>query len=212
MRPQRKSGSTTIAARRAKALATSATSGTIRCMERDPPLTDTQRAFALPVHGCLRLRNAVAKAPLEFVQRSDESECATSVHRQRRLCVMLTGASSQKPGAPGLVADGQHEQRFTVVERLLWADLPTLARPQRPGCAISPTVWFTALRRRPVSFRCPRSSECRGGVELGRPSRVALPTSGARAGARSSPRPNARSSWAGTQWRSPALLARFVGL
>jgi len=199
VRPQRKSGSTTIAARRAKALATSATSGTIRCMERDPPLTDTQRAFALPVHGCLRLRNAVAKGPLEFVQRSDESECATSVHRQRRLCVMVTGASSQKPGAPVLVADGQHEQRFTVVERLLWADLPTLARPQRPGCAISPTAEDGRY-----SFRCPRSSECRGEVELGRPSRVALPTSGARDG-------GALLAWAGTQWRSPALLARFVG-
>ena len=203
MRPQRKSGSTTIAARRAKALATSATSGTIRCMERDPPLTDTQRAFALPVHGCLRLRNAVAKAPFEFVQRSDESECATSVHRQRRLCVMLTGASSQKPGAPGLVADGQHEQRFTVVERLLWADLPTLARPQRPGCAISPTVWFTALRRRPVLLSLPR-----GVLNAENRARKAEPRRA----------PNQRRSSGGALLATPerplvtpALLARFVG-
>jgi hypothetical protein len=77
------------------------------------------------------------------------------MHRQRRLCVMLTGESSQKPGAPVLVADGQHEQRFTVVERLLWADLPTLARPQWPGCAIRRPYGSLRCEDGRYSFRCP---------------------------------------------------------
>lgn len=36
---------------------------------------------------------------------------------------------AQKAGAPNLVTAGQHEQRFNFTEPLLWADLPTIARP-----------------------------------------------------------------------------------
>jgi benzoylformate decarboxylase len=36
---------------------------------------------------------------------------------------------AQKAGAPMLVTAGQHEQRFNFTEPLLWADLPTIARP-----------------------------------------------------------------------------------
>src|ERR1700761_2938292 len=36
---------------------------------------------------------------------------------------------AQKAGAPILVTAGQHEQRFNFTEPLLWADLPTMARP-----------------------------------------------------------------------------------
>ena len=36
---------------------------------------------------------------------------------------------AQKAGAPILVTAGQHEQRFNFTEPLLWADLPTIARP-----------------------------------------------------------------------------------
>ena len=36
---------------------------------------------------------------------------------------------AQKSGAPVLVTAGQHDQGFTVTEPILWADLPTLARP-----------------------------------------------------------------------------------
>jgi benzoylformate decarboxylase len=36
---------------------------------------------------------------------------------------------AQKAGAPILVTAGQHEQRFNFTEPLLWADLPTVARP-----------------------------------------------------------------------------------
>ncbi|MGE0037217.1 MAG: thiamine pyrophosphate-binding protein [Sphingomonadaceae bacterium] len=36
---------------------------------------------------------------------------------------------AQKAGAPILVTAGQHEQTFTATEPILWADLPTIARP-----------------------------------------------------------------------------------
>src|SRR5262252_8562701 len=36
---------------------------------------------------------------------------------------------AQKAGAPILVTAGQHDQGFNVTEPILWADLPTLARP-----------------------------------------------------------------------------------
>jgi benzoylformate decarboxylase len=37
--------------------------------------------------------------------------------------------NAQKAGAPILVTAGQHEQSFTTTEPILWADLPTIARP-----------------------------------------------------------------------------------
>src|SRR6202789_721490 len=36
---------------------------------------------------------------------------------------------AQKAGSPILVTAGQHEQTFNITEPLLWADLPTIARP-----------------------------------------------------------------------------------
>jgi benzoylformate decarboxylase len=36
---------------------------------------------------------------------------------------------ARKAGSPILVTAGQHEQRFNFTEPLLWADLPTIARP-----------------------------------------------------------------------------------
>src|SRR5262249_5011941 len=36
---------------------------------------------------------------------------------------------AQKAGSPILVRAGQHEQSFPATEPILWADLPTLARP-----------------------------------------------------------------------------------
>src|SRR5213082_4208138 len=36
---------------------------------------------------------------------------------------------AQKAGSPILVTAGQHDQTFNVTEPILWADLPTLARP-----------------------------------------------------------------------------------
>jgi benzoylformate decarboxylase len=37
--------------------------------------------------------------------------------------------NAQKAGSPILVTAGQHEQSFTATEPILWADLPTIARP-----------------------------------------------------------------------------------
>src|SRR3984957_11306591 len=45
-----------------------------------------------------------------------------------------------KAGAPLLVTAGQHDQDFTVSEPLLWADLPTIARPLVKGSAKVPRL------------------------------------------------------------------------
>jgi benzoylformate decarboxylase len=37
--------------------------------------------------------------------------------------------NAQKAGSPIIVTAGQHEQSFTATEPILWADLPTIARP-----------------------------------------------------------------------------------
>src|SRR5437868_14827187 len=37
--------------------------------------------------------------------------------------------NAQKAASPILVTAGQHEQSFTATEPILWADLPTMARP-----------------------------------------------------------------------------------
>src|SRR5437588_7806467 len=37
--------------------------------------------------------------------------------------------NAQKAGSPILVTAGQHEQSFNATEPILWADLPTMARP-----------------------------------------------------------------------------------
>src|SRR6266699_3350953 len=46
---------------------------------------------------------------------------------------------AQKAGAPILVTAGQHDQGFNVTEPILWADLPTLARPR--------VKWSTEVHR-----------------------------------------------------------------
>ena len=78
---------------------------------------------------------------------------------------------AQKAGSPILVTAGQHEQSFTATEPILWADLPTIARPlvkwstevhaagrpAAPACTAPPRPRW---RRRPgrCSCRCPATS------------------------------------------------------
>ena len=58
---------------------------------------------------------------------------------------------AQKAGAPILVTAGQHEQTFNVTEPILWADLPTIARP-RPRWRRRPDRCFS---RCPATFCAP---------------------------------------------------------
>ena len=75
---------------------------------------------------------------------------------------------AQKAGSPILVTAGQQEQTFTVTEPILWADLPTIARPfvkwsargdaaGRPAAGCSTAPPRPRWRRRPgrCSSRCP---------------------------------------------------------
>ena len=77
---------------------------------------------------------------------------------------------AQKAGSPILVTAGQHDPNFTVTEPILWADLPTIARPlvkwsaevhrlaELPRSSIAPPR--PRWRRRPgrCSCRCPATS------------------------------------------------------
>ncbi len=93
---------------------------------------------------------------------------------------------AQKAGAPLLVTAGQHDQSFTFSEPLLWADLPTIARPL--------VKWSSEVRRLadlpravhraaktalapptgPVFLALPADVlNAEGDIDLGAPSRVA---------------------------------------
>ena len=71
---------------------------------------------------------------------------------------------AQKAGSPILVTAGQQEQNFTATEPILWADLPTIARPLvkwssevhrlrtcRGWCIAPPKPRW---RRRPARYSC----------------------------------------------------------
>src|SRR5215469_9397949 len=62
-----------------------------------------------------------------------------------------------KAGSPLLITAGQHDQSFTASEPILWADLPTMARPTGPVFLSLPADVLNA----------------EADLELGAPSRVA---------------------------------------
>jgi hypothetical protein len=104
---------------------------------------------------------------------------------------------AQKAGSPLLVTAGQHDQSFTFSEPLLWADLPTIARPL--------VKWSSEVRRLadlpravhraaktalapptgPVFLSLPADVlNEEADIDLGAPSRVALRPEGERGGRR----------------------------
>ncbi len=91
-----------------------------------------------------------------------------------------------KAGSPLLVTAGQHDQDFTVSEPLLWADLPTIARPlvkwsaEVRRLADLPRMIHRAAKTAlapptgPVFLSLPADVlNAEGEIELGAPSRVA---------------------------------------
>ena len=72
---------------------------------------------------------------------------------------------AQKAGSPILVTAGQHEQSFTATEPILWADLPTIARPLVKWSSEvtgSPICRGSCIaRRKPRSRRRPGRYSCR---------------------------------------------------
>ena len=93
---------------------------------------------------------------------------------------------AQKAGAPLLVTAGQHDQGFNVTEPILWADLPTLARPlvkwssEVHAHADLPRVVHRAIKTAlapptgPVFLSLPADVlKAEGDLDLGAPTRVA---------------------------------------
>ena len=93
---------------------------------------------------------------------------------------------AQKAGSPILVTAGQHDQDFSVTEPILWADLPTLARPlvkwssEVHRLADLPRLVHRAAKTAlapptgPVFLALPADVlKAEGELELGAPTRVA---------------------------------------
>ena len=92
---------------------------------------------------------------------------------------------AQKAGTPLLVTAGQHDQSFTFGEPILWADLPTIARPlvkwsaevrrlsELPAAVHRAAKTALAPPTGPVFLSLPSDVlMAEGEVELGRPTRV----------------------------------------
>jgi benzoylformate decarboxylase len=106
----------------------------VRVMFGNPGTTELPLMDALAVERDLRYVLALQEAPAMamadgYAQAS--GQCAVvNLHAAPGLGnAMGMLYDAQKAGAPILVTAGQHEQRFNFTEPLLWADLPTVARP-----------------------------------------------------------------------------------
>jgi benzoylformate decarboxylase len=106
----------------------------VRVMFGNPGTTELPLMDALAAERELRYILALQEAPAMgmadgYAQAS--GQCAVvNLHAAPGLgngIGMLYDA--QKAGSPILVTAGQHEQRFNFTEPLLWADLPSIARP-----------------------------------------------------------------------------------
>ncbi len=106
----------------------------VRMMFGNPGTTELPLMDALAVEQDLRYILALQEAPAMamadgYAQAS--GQCAVvNLHAAPGLGnAMGMLYDAQKAGSPILVTAGQHEQRFNFTEPLLWADLPTIARP-----------------------------------------------------------------------------------
>ena len=93
------------------------------------PLMD---AFATEtdIHYILGLQEAAVMAMADGYAQASGKLAVVNLHVAPGLGnAMGMLYDAQKAGAPILVTAGQHEQSFTATEPILWADLPTIARP-----------------------------------------------------------------------------------
>ncbi|MEA2742478.1 MAG: benzoylformate decarboxylase [Acetobacteraceae bacterium] len=106
----------------------------VRVMFGNPGTTELPLMDALAAETELRYILALQEAPAMgmadgYAQAS--GQCAVvNLHAAPGLGnAMGMLYDARKAGSPILVTAGQHEQRFNFTEPLLWADLPTIARP-----------------------------------------------------------------------------------
>ena len=106
----------------------------VRVMFGNPGTTELplMDAFAAEreIRYVLALQEAPAMAMADgYAQASGQLACV-NLHAAPGLGnAMGMLYDAQKAGSPVIVTAGQHEQRFTFTEPLLWADLPVIARP-----------------------------------------------------------------------------------
>jgi len=106
----------------------------VRVIFGNPGTTELPLMDALATERELRYVLALQEAPAMamadgYAQASGEC-VAVNLHAAPGLGNALGMLyDAQKAGSPLLVTAGQHEQRFNFTEPLLWADLPSIARP-----------------------------------------------------------------------------------
>jgi benzoylformate decarboxylase len=106
----------------------------VRVMFGNPGTTELPLMDALAAEHELRyvlaLQEAPAMAMADGYAQAAGNIVAVNLHAAPGLGnAMGMLYDAQKAGSPILVTAGQHEQRFNFTEPLLWADLPSLARP-----------------------------------------------------------------------------------
>ena len=67
--------------------------------------------------------------PMAMRRPPASSRSSTCTSRPGSATRWACSTTRSKAGSPILVTAGQHEQSFTATEPILWADLPTIARP-----------------------------------------------------------------------------------
>jgi benzoylformate decarboxylase len=106
----------------------------VRVMFGNPGTTELALMDALAVENELRyvlaLQEAPAMAMADGYAQAARALAVVNLHVAPGLGNALGMLyDAQKAGSPVLVTAGQHDQRFNFTEPLLWADLPTIARP-----------------------------------------------------------------------------------
>ena len=106
----------------------------VRVMFGNPGTTELPLMDALAVEQELRyvlaLQEAPAMAMTDGYAQASGALGVVNLHVAPGLGnAMGMLYDAQKAGAPVLVTAGQHEQGFNITEPILWADLPTIARP-----------------------------------------------------------------------------------
>ncbi len=106
----------------------------VRVMFGNPGTTELPLMDAFATERDIRYVLALQEAPAMgmadgYAQASGQLACV-NLHAAPGLGnAMGMLYDAQKAGSPVIVTAGQHDQRFTFTEPLLWADLPVIARP-----------------------------------------------------------------------------------
>jgi benzoylformate decarboxylase len=166
----------------------------VRVMFGNPGTTELPLMDALAVEQDLRyvlaLQEAPAMAMADGYAQASGGLAVVNLHVAPGLGnAMGMLYDAQKAGSPLLVTAGQHEQTFNLTEPILWADLPTIARPlvkwsyevrrleDLPRALHRATKTALAPPTGPVFLSLPGDIlNASADIELGSPTRIAAAT------------------------------------